>query len=54
MAARRALFEAGDPLRRILEGGIERIGLAEATLRVKGMNRADNFLQLGTAPDHES
>jgi len=27
-----ALFEAGDSLRRILEGGIERIGLPEATL----------------------
>ena len=26
-----ALFEAGDSLRRILEGGIERIGLPEAT-----------------------
>ena len=25
-----ALFEAGDALRRILEGGIERIGLPEA------------------------
>ena len=33
-----ALFEAGDSLRRILEGGIERIGLPEATLRVKGLN----------------
>ena len=31
-----ALFEAGDSLRRILEGEIERIGLPEATLRVKG------------------
>jgi len=30
-----ALFEAGESLRRILEGGIERIGLPEATLRVK-------------------
>jgi hypothetical protein len=28
-----ALFEAGDSLRRILEGGIERIGLPEATFR---------------------
>ena len=26
-----ALFEVGDSLRRILEGGIERIGLPEAT-----------------------
>ncbi len=47
-----AVFEAGDPLRRILEGGIERIGLPEATLRVKGVNPADNFSRLVTAPDH--
>ena len=47
-----ALFEAGDPLRRILEGGIERIGSSEATLRVKGVDRADNFSRLVTAPDH--
>jgi hypothetical protein len=47
-----ALFEAGDSLRRILEGGIERIGLQEATLRVKGLNQADNFSRLVTAPDH--
>jgi acetate kinase len=47
-----ALFEAGDPLRRILEGGIERIGLPDAALRVKGMDRADNFSRSVTAPDH--
>ena len=47
-----ALFEAGDPLRRILEGGIERIGLPKATLRVQGMNQKDNFSQIVTAPDH--
>jgi acetate kinase len=47
-----ALFEAGDSLRRILEGGIERIGLPEATLRVKGLNQADNFSRLVAAPDH--
>jgi len=47
-----ALFEAGDSLRRILEGGIERIGLPEATLRVKGVNRADTFSRSVTAPDH--
>ena len=47
-----ALFEAGDSLRRILEGGIERIGLPEATLRVKGVNPADNFSRPVTAPDH--
>jgi len=47
-----ALFEAVDSLRRILEGGIERIGLPEATLRVKGLDQADNFSRLVTAPDH--
>ena len=47
-----ALFEAGGSLRRILEGGIERIGLPETTLRVKGLNHADNFSRLVTAPDH--
>jgi acetate kinase len=47
-----ALFEARDSLRRILEGGIKRIGLPEATLRVKGVNQADNFSRSVTAPDH--
>jgi acetate kinase len=47
-----ALFEAGDSLRRILEGSIERIGLPEATLRVKGLNQADNFSRTLAAPDH--
>jgi hypothetical protein len=47
-----ALFEAGDALRRVLEGVIDRIGLPEATLRVKGLNQADNFSRLVTAPDH--
>jgi hypothetical protein len=36
-----ALFEAGDPLRRIIEGGIERIGLPEASFWVKALNPAD-------------
>jgi hypothetical protein len=47
-----ALFEAGHSLRRILEGRIERIGLPEATFWVKGLNQADNFSRLVTAPDH--
>jgi acetate kinase len=47
-----AVFEAGDSLRRILEGGIERIGLPDATLRVKGLNQADNFSRPVAAPDH--
>jgi len=47
-----ALFEVGEPLQRILEGGIERIGLPEATLRVKGSNPADNFSRPVKASDH--
>src|SRR5450830_1171439 len=47
-----ALFEAGDSLRRILEGGIERIGLPKATFRVKGLNAADDLSRSVTALDH--
>ena len=47
-----ALFEAGGSLRRILEGAIERIGLPEAAMRVKGVNQADNVSRPLTAPDH--
>src|SRR5579859_7848934 len=47
-----ALFEVGDSLRRILKGGIERIGSPEATLRVTGANHADNVSRAVTAPDH--
>jgi acetate kinase len=47
-----ALFEAGDSLRRILEGGIDRIGLPEVTLRVKGLNPGDSFSRSLGAPDH--
>ena len=46
-----ALFEAGAPLRRILEGTIERIGLPEAALRVKGLSQADNFSRPLAAPE---
>jgi Acetokinase family len=47
-----ALFEAGDSPQQILDGVIERIGLPEATLRVKSLNQADNFSRAVTAPDH--
>ncbi len=47
-----ALFEAGDSLRRILEGAVERIGLPEATLRVRGLDPGDNFSKPLAAPDH--
>jgi acetate kinase len=47
-----ALFEAGDSLQRILEGGIERIGLPEATFTVKSSNKAGNFSRQVVAPNH--
>ena len=47
-----ALFEASDSLRRVLEGAVERIGIPDATLFVKGPNQADNFSRLVTASDH--
>ena len=47
-----ALFEWGDPLQRIMEGAIERIGLPQARLRVKSLNPADNFSRPVTASDH--
>jgi acetate kinase len=47
-----ALFAAGDALRRIMEGRIERIGLPTAIFRVKGLNQSDSFSRPVTAPDH--
>lgn len=47
-----ALFEAGDSLRRILEGAIDRIGLPGAAFRVKGPNEAEGFSRPVTVPDH--
>ena len=46
-----ALFETDASLRRILGGGIDRIGQPGATLRVKGLNPGDNFSRPVTAPD---
>jgi acetate kinase len=48
-----ALFEADGTLRRILSGEVERVGLPDTTLRVKGLNPTDNFSRLVTAPDHK-
>ena len=48
------LFEIGDPLRRILAGKIDRIGLPDATLGVKGPVTSDNFSRSVKAPDHKS
>ena len=46
-----ALFE-GNALQRILTGEIERIGLPETTLRVRGSSPADNVSQRLMAADH--
>ena len=47
-----ALFEADDTLRRLVTGGIVRIGLPEATLQVKDVNPQDNVSRLVEAPNH--
>ncbi len=47
-----ALFEIGDALERVLEGAVERIGLPDATLRVRGSSRVDDVERSVTAPDH--
>jgi acetate kinase len=47
-----ALFEVGESLTRVMAGGIERIGISQTTLRVKGMNPADNFSQTILAPNY--
>jgi len=46
-----ALFEFGDSLHRMLEGGIDRIGLPDATLQVKGLNPAGNISRSIAAAD---
>jgi len=49
-----ALFEAGAPLKRILAGGIERIGTPEATFCVKGFGQMETFSRQIAATDHTS
>src|SRR5512135_351464 len=49
-----ALFDAGNSLRRILEGGIERIGLPEAKFVMKGPTQADNFSRSVKAANHSA
>src|ERR1039457_6447255 len=44
-----ALFEAGESLRRALDGSIERIGLPDATFAVKG---SENFSRSLAVPNH--
>ncbi|MGE5319212.1 MAG: acetate/propionate family kinase, partial [Hyphomicrobiaceae bacterium] len=47
-----ALFEAGDSLRRVVAGGVERIGLPDARLWVKDLNAAGDLSRPVTATDH--
>ncbi|QBB71163.1 acetate/propionate family kinase [Pseudolysobacter antarcticus] len=47
-----ALFDAESAPRQILSGAIERIGLSDATFRVKHANPADSFCRGVTARDH--
>jgi acetate kinase len=49
-----ALFAVCDPLRRILHGAIERIGLPKTTFHAEGTNSADNFSRPTDAPEHAS
>jgi acetate kinase len=44
-----ALFEAGEPLRRSLDGSIDRIGLSDATFTVKG---SEKFSRALAVPNH--
>jgi acetate kinase len=45
-----ALFETGHPMQRVMSGAIERIGLPDAHLRVKGID-GDGVSERVTAPD---
>ena len=47
-----ALFGGGGSLHRILEAGIERIGLLDASFHVNSSNQADSFSRSVEAPDH--
>ncbi len=47
-----ALFESGPSLRRIVVGGIERIGTPGATFRMEGAAESDTFARSVAASDH--
>ena len=46
-----AVFDAQDPVRRMVGGGVERIGLPGATFRVESLNPAESFVRQLTVPD---
>jgi acetate kinase len=47
-----AFFLSGDRPQRVLQGGIERIGLPDASFQVKSADQADSFSRQVKAPDH--
>ena len=47
-----ALFETAESFRRILKGAIDPLGRPEATLRVQGVDQADNISQSVKAPNY--
>ncbi len=49
-----ALFNAGEPMRRIVSGQIAGVGLPKGTLVVKGPGQADNFSRLVAVPDYKT
>ncbi len=49
-----ALFEPDDALKRIVSGSIERIGLPEASLEIKGIQTTGDVSRPIDAPDHAS
>lgn len=49
-----ALFETGEPLRRVLAGRIEGIGLPQGRFTIKGADAADNHSRSINAPDHSA
>jgi acetate kinase len=46
-----AVFDAGNPPQRLVDGAVERIGLPGASLRVKSVNPAESFVRAVKAPD---
>ncbi|HEV2453979.1 MAG TPA: acetate/propionate family kinase, partial [Verrucomicrobiae bacterium] len=49
-----ALFENEEPLRRVLAGRLEGIGLPQGRFMVKGEAAADNFSRPIAVPDHDA
>jgi acetate kinase len=47
-----ALFEAGEPLKRVMAGGLDRIGLPDAVWHAKGSDEKYTFSRSVQAPDH--